>query len=85
MGRRRQRLTEAELDLIAPAAIQPDPWLLIESISAAASREVLARHGQEPDDRPKAQRAAEIRAAKHKAMATARRNGPTSFSLGLMG
>ena len=49
-GRRRRlagrsTLTEAEIaDLMAPAAVHHEPWLIISAVSAAASREVLARH-----------------------------------------
>jgi hypothetical protein len=61
---------------MSPAPVACAPWLITAAISAAASRDVLRRHGDEPlDDRTRAQKSAHARSARLKTMST---NGTAS-------
>jgi hypothetical protein len=77
----RARLSEAEIgELLEPGPpIQSAPWLRLEAVSAAASRDVMLRHGEAPDDRTRAERARDCRAVRLKAWATAQSNRSVLF------
>jgi hypothetical protein len=82
-GQRRARVSlspEEILDLTSPAPVACSPWLQTERISAAASRDVQRRHGEEPDNRTRAEKARDARGARLRAFETAKANRAAPFN-----
>jgi hypothetical protein len=51
---KRFSITDAGLAALGPDAPQHQPWVDLERVRASTARDVVARHGQEPDDRTRA-------------------------------
>ena len=47
-------ITDAGIAALGPDAPQRQPWVNLERVRASIAKDVVARHGQEPDDRTRA-------------------------------
>jgi hypothetical protein len=76
----RYAITDAGIAALGPDAPPRQPWVNLERVRASTARDVVARHGQEPDDRTRAFRSKIASLGAQQALATSRLKRHPAFS-----
>ena len=73
-------ITDAGTAALGPDAPQRQPWVNLERVRASTARDVVARHGQEPDDRTRAFRSKIASLGAQQGLATTRLRRNSAFN-----
>ena len=76
----RYAITDAGIAALGPDAPQRQPWVNLERVRASTARDVVARHGQEPDDRTRAFRSKIASMGAQQGLATTRLRRNSAFN-----
>ena len=76
----RYAITDAGIAALGPDAPQRQPWVNLERVRASTARDVVARHGQEPDDRTRAFRSKVASLGAQQGLATTRLRRNSAFN-----
>jgi hypothetical protein len=76
----RYAITDAGIAALGPDAPNRQPWVNLERVRASTAKDVVARHGQAPDDRTRAFRSKIASMGAQKTIATSRLKRHPAFN-----